>query len=613
VKYLIIFIFFISFNAFSDEYAVCDVERGYIAETLETKYESNCGFTSGYVSGQSLVKNPQFELMSVIIPSKNKENNSLRIDFKEPVSYDFDQNYGCKTIECFNDLDHWEKLTIESPEFVKKVISSIPDIELYDIDKLYVENEIVSMGINSATPLFTRPPSGLEGYFTEVSDIDSLEHGILDGNLNEAKLEFKEKSPEYLEQFGDVEFVTDSDGNRIYINENSIQDLSEVSGDDSSSTFTDVEDRLNQAVVDSRENNEVKTEALRFTINDTSYEIIPLSENSKGVTFTISDGSKIQTFESPEFVFLEDFESIAELTFENGSIKFIDSFGIPYNLEAYPLGQEISLTQKSDLDPILSANGCLEALSTYLNNKDFSHSDVESFLKIQSSLTLHRLSWSQLNSNSPKNELEKNILNLIKQKYDGHSDIAKEFDQINIKSRNFLAKALPYVYEILNKQSSMIGNDTAAFKINLSDLKMIEILASFEELGDDNKWDHRQFETDKKSNNIVNYTTLINSAYKHSDHKIKSSDDIDKNNNFLVNLLPEMNKKLELQIKQIIFNSCIEQEGLSCVDSQARVEEVFTRDFDLIYSSLMSTISSYKDEDFLKNIEFSHLWPKVQK
>lgn len=529
MKYLIFFLFFISLNVFAEKYEKCTINRGY-APNLERKYEASCeGSAQGLISAQSLVQNPTYQLTELIIPHIKPDEEALRIKFSEPITYDFNQTYGCKTLQCFDQLDHWDILTKESPDFTKQVWDSIPTPELYNLKERYIENKLTDLELSSATPIFKEP-----------------------------HLAYKE-APRVRE----------------------VQ------------------------------------EPLELNIAGKNYIIEEISENSNGVQFKITDAVKSQTFESPDFAIFSEPDFIKELSFENGSLSIIDIFDIPYTLDATPLSSETPLIANNEnpLDKleITGSSQCLEALNTYLNNKDFSQLDKEAFLKIQSQLTLHRLSWAQLNSNSPTHRLEQNILKLIRKKYDEHPEIAQEFDNINIKSRNFLSKSLPFVYEELNEQSALLETESQPYKLNIGDLKMIEIIASFEELNNSDVWDHRQFSSLKTKNSIVNYTSLINSAYLNSPHKLEDKKDLEDNIEFLADLLPDLNDKLERQIKNIILNACVEQEGLDCVAAQEKVEEIFSKDFDTIYASLLTNISTYKDQDFLTHIKFGSLYPKVKK
>jgi hypothetical protein len=604
---LLVLTFFFSFSSYASDFTLCKLSRSY-SSSLETEFFTSCRTKNGYISGQSRVEDPKYMLRSIVLPSKDPDGELLRIDFGNSVPYSFNSLYNCKTLECFENLDHWAILSKESPEFVADVISTIPNIENYDLENLYVENEVESIELNLATPLFAEPPLGIEALFTEVGDIDILEYGILDGTLSEPLLEFKEKNQEYLDHFDDVEFITDSEGNKIYPSKDSIINDQEEGLEVNIVELDDIDTQ--ELGFEDRDSISEDEETLKFTVKDVDYVVTPISENVDGVIFEISDGTKTARFESPEYVFLEEYEDITELTFDNNSIK-MESYGIVSTLDARPLSLDTELQETKIETPTLSK--CLEALNTYLNNKAFSHDDIEEFLKIQSELTLHRMSWAQLNTEDPKKRLEDNILKLIKQKYQDQPEIAAEFDNINLMSRNFLAKSLPFAMDILNKQVEYGSQKNTPFLINVSDLKMIELIASFEELNENNKWDHRQFNSENLNNSIVNYATLINSAYRESKHKLRDESDISKNKNFLKSHLPKLNKKLDIKIREIIYNGCVEQEGLSCKDSADRVNEIYNSELDVIYASLINSISHYKDEDFLTNIKFGHLWPKVEK
>lgn len=590
--------------AHSAEYGSCKITKS-LTPSFENKYLANCDFVPpGYLSGQSLVQNPQFKLIELVIPSVNPEDESARVTFDEPIEYDFDSDYGCETIECFDNLDHIDILKKENPEFFEKIFNSLKNKDSFKIDEIYVFNEMQELELNSASPIFDVPPAGIDSLFTEVIDIDAHSYIIYDGTIDEPLLKWKPKSEEYLELFGDKEYVLDSNGNKIFINENTILDNENLNNTDEYLSEPDV-------TIDNFEyGREVDSlDQIKFIRDSIAYTITPISESSNGTRFLLSDGKSKIIYESIDYILLEDHESISEISFDESGINLVDIFGIPYTLDAKVLSDNSSVELAEDPVSI----GCLEALSSYVNNKDFSHGDLESFLKIQSNLTLHRLSWAQIKSTAPKKRLEQKILKLLTDKYEMHPEISKEFDTINIKSRNFLAKALPLVYEELNLQYQASSIESEPYKINVGDLKMLEILSSYEELDAEGNWDHRQFESNNKKNSIANFTSLINSAYLYSDNRIKTQNDVTKNQNFLKEKLSELDLKLSDTIKNIIFNSCVDQQGLSCKESISEVNNIFDNHFDQIYGVLLNQLSNYKDEDFITNIKFGHIWPKVKK
>ncbi len=169
---------------------------------------------------------------------------------------------------------------------------------------------------------------------------------------------------------------------------------------------------------------------------------------------------------------------------------------------------------------------CNEALKTLMEN-EINHPQLKKLLKLQGKLTLHRLAWasSQGKEDTVSFELENRIdeiLTSIDTNQDPEFIKARELYRKNKLSRTALARILPYVRDILNEQNKI--TDTKKRKkyiIQMSDIKLLSILAEKEGVRSDGLLDHRLFKHTNKDQSILNFTKVINSSMKN--RKIKDS------------------------------------------------------------------------------------------
>ena len=111
--------------------------------------------------------------------------------------------------------------------------------------------------------------------------------------------------------------------------------------------------------------------------------------------------------------------------------------------------------------PTFAGNDCLDSLDAIVRGDEVKEEKLQDFLKLQSELTLHKLSYALLkNSKKDGFRVENKILNLLEQmKSEKESDenfkrIYELFENPNNKlSRTALAEVLPYVSNILNEQN----------------------------------------------------------------------------------------------------------------------------------------------------------------
>lgn len=552
----VVFIFIFSAHIYSGEFVNCHFKQEY-SYTLSNAYKLNCGGPSAYVSPQSIIKDPEFKIIEIILPNKDSTKDAIILKV-DNVTYTFDQDYKCDTFECFSGLDHLEILQLENPGFLNEFLKDLPQKNEYNIEKGKILFEIEKSNIHKATPVFSEAPDGLESYFTDVDDIymhPSL-IGILDAEESEPFLKYKEKSTDYLKQFQifeeqEIEAKFTQEEIAFYENSISLEDEQEDE---------DYNNRLGQQYTDNftlgvsinDEDKGKKLDKTLFTVGGKSYVISPLRKELDNTVFRVDENERSQVFSSPDYAILIDNENLAKIEFKNNGLSIVDHFGMSFSLDATPL------TAEQIGSPV--QNKCLEALNSYLNNKDFSANDVNHFLKLQEELTSYRLALINLSNKNKQVGLKKNILNLIKRKFKEFPQIAKEFDSVSVDSGLFLQKALPVVYDIMSKQTTKdIGS------LTISDLKMIDIWMSADS---------------QKIENLLQDIKLT-----------KKYDDKD-------NLL-ESERKMIFFTKNLIYRACVEQMGLNCKNAQQQLDRIYNEDLDVIYAALLNFISFRVDTNFL--------------
>ena len=78
-------------------------------------------------------------------------------------------------------------------------------------------------------------------------------------------------------------------------------------------------------------------------------------------------------------------------------------------------------------------------------------------------------------------------------------------------------------------------------------------------------------------------------------------------------MIPELEEKNQQSIKQMIYNACIESRGISCHESSQLVDTIFNEDLETLTSTLLGTMFSTKDEDFIQDVKFNEIWLRVAK
>ena len=164
---------------------------------------------------------------------------------------------------------------------------------------------------------------------------------------------------------------------------------------------------------------------------------------------------------------------------------------------------------------------CADSLRELLKGNDVAQEKVREFLKLQSGITLHKLAYASVRSSGLEEEfrLEKKILDLLNQQMEKNKDdpeLAKVHqlfhDPKNKVSRTALAKALPYIADLLNDQNNEQSEfERRYFNINQGDIKMLAILAQREEYAN-GQYASALWRDVNDDRSILNFTKIINSS-----------------------------------------------------------------------------------------------------
>lgn len=595
---------------------------------LEAKVE-------GYLSDQSMVKNPTYSL-KLEIPLESGGFFNAEFDYK------VETDTNCESLKCFNELDLWQTLIKEDPTIVEQLQRL--STKKFDGEKLKTlqpkSTVLIQAKIHPHTPYYTKPPKFV---MTKEDDIysDDLMGILSPGDNNEVAMTYLPPDKKYT-----YHFLKDNPEKEVFEwDPNAFDDFPDGEEPDGGDTINDLTNAVSPIVATAgltiepeeldnpqddaerfkdsddpeSENLEGKSYVLKF--GDKEFTVTPFSEEGEETIFTISNGTKVQKFRSENYYLLKESEQIYQsIDIRNNEIylKLDEDFEEPLGVVALTEELNVQEDNKKELTESdsseLTASKCVNSLKQYIQI-EANDENVKEFLKIQGKLTLHRLAWAQLQFSNPKKKLEQNILKLIKEKYSNeNAEIATEFDKINPRSRSFLAKAMskPGIRELLNKQSTITDKEKHPYLVNLSDVKMLEILSSFEEL-EGSSLDHRQFTDTKAKNNISNFGTLINSAYLHSNFKLLDNTNIENNKNLLFNQLPKYEADLNDILKDIIFSACLEPLGISCRESYELVDQFLEEDFDLMITGLFNSINQRNDANLLRDLEYSKIWLNVSR
>lgn len=166
-------------------------------------------------------------------------------------------------------------------------------------------------------------------------------------------------------------------------------------------------------------------------------------------------------------------------------------------------------------------NDCFDSLRELFRNDPVEQQKLREYLNIQSEITLHKLAYASIRSSGLQQEfrMEKEILKLLdaqKKKHAGDQELEKIHalfnDPNNKVSRNALAKAIPYIAEILNDQrNEQNAFERNYFNIGEADIKVIALLAEREEFAN-GKYASALWKNRSSDKSILNFIKIINSS-----------------------------------------------------------------------------------------------------
>lgn len=398
-----------------------------------------------------------------------------------------------------------------------------------------------------------------------------------------------------------------SDGQNIAVNNSDvISDLSQDTSDIMTGFGIDLQ-RLDSDFLDSPTSDldesdptlgKREEEVYHFDFGDRKGLIDNVRRRGDQVLFDLEiDGSKKRfSINEIDFPLLTTTEFVEDLKVVNDSIEINDGF-IDFSVPATHLK---NLSDEQDSDQI----SCITSLSDYLSSGAFEDEDVQRFLKIQGELTLNKLAWANENlfdKSLEKKLLEDKILALIKEKFESTSgDVREEFGKVlelNKRSRTFLSKSVPLVQNILYEQGDLKGADQN-FTLKSSDLKLLQIVAEREELVD-GTYDDSISPDINSPKSIINFSAHINEAYAKREPAFVELKNVNKQT---IELLTH---QLRNKLGEIIYKSCVEQLGLSCVDSQRLVYSIIDDESSALESTLLTSLIGRDDDNVYKALKHS--------
>lgn len=613
---------------------------------------------SGYIHEQSKVTKVKTEI-SIFVGDKRDFLGTINIPLTLPE---------CESLKCY-DKANLNNLIKSDPRFkeVKQKVEALAQEKNYSPDELWTKDPIgrqfiKSADLNKKTPLFKDPAN---------PDINLNEYNLADvtiGNLDdedpadatfeyadmititEADLpalaaknsaqsfdgedEWVSAFPEYAEEEiasededyeitpASTEEISSEAGvliaevlaipkkfNETIIVDNPAPKLGEQKEQTPLETFS-VGEEMAQARSMHQDNSKVTEQ--NEGKNSTNEEIYQINTPEKDWTITVIDSGPQFKINDGQSTYNLSSDMLALITAEPDIVTNIrvDGDNLFYKIEGFD--DEIALNDEPAEISTPLITDCIEQLKDFVGNNQ-NNETLKKFLGIQGNLTLHRLAWAQLNQGLPQKKLEDSIIKLMKEKYgDEYKDIAKKFDKSPARSRNFLAKAIPLVQDILNAQTELAETQKVPFLLNSGDLKMLEIIASFE--GERNgQHDARMWSSDSIGNSIINMTTIINSSYINSNHALKSEEQITSNKNELMTLLPLYEKKLKDQLQNIVYSACFSQDSGSCVENNKKASELVQQDFEVLMGELMDSALQRSDAEIMQSNKYKSYWLNVAK
>jgi hypothetical protein len=267
-------------------------------------------------------------------------------------------------------------------------------------------------------------------------------------------------------------------------------------------------------------------------------------------------------------------------------------------------GRALSLSQE-----------CASALQS-LFAEEVSKKEVGEFLKVQGEITLHRLAWSYLKAQKSDQDekvqsTERTIIELLNDKYtntDPNFIKAREAFEAQPLSRSALSDIAPYLKEALSANYPDTDNN---FKLNQSDLKLLAAVARLERSTAVNgKFDHRML-SGSSPQGMLNFTKLINSAYKTVPTQTETDLNIELKLSGLENVIAGMQTRLGDFLNQM-------EAPTVCHGDEECNPDTSTGDFfkaneevqKIFWESIAEKLES--DDILLEKLSYGDIWLKVK-
>lgn len=260
---------------------------------------------------------------------------------------------------------------------------------------------------------------------------------------------------------------------------------------------------------------------------------------------------------------------------------------------------------------------CLDALSSLFAEK-IQPSVAAEFLKLQGSITMHRLAWTYLkaqNDDSDKKvqNIENTILELLNEKYTNNDPEflkARAAFEAQPLSRAALADIAPYLKDVMAQKFKETDQN---FVLNISDLKLLGALSKFEREGasENGIYDHRLLNS-RSPQGILNFTKVINSSYKVSTTAEEENLKIDLKLNGLESVMNELQKRMASLLDKMKLPIECKGEG-SCDVEENQLSNLFKQNDDVQKAIWESLASKMQNDDYLlNNLAYNDLWLKVR-
>ena len=242
---------------------------------------------------------------------------------------------------------------------------------------------------------------------------------------------------------------------------------------------------------------------------------------------------------------------------------------------------------------------CIEIIQSFFQKGvDLRLPKWQNFLKNQADLTLHRLMWTYLTSESEKEEVEEKVIDFLEEKLLNTDNSTKDrFDAIindDHKTRRFLPAVLELVIDINQKQEKYKNSvDKQAFLFSSSDIYLLEIFAN---------WEISQKYQAASAIDSVNYSGLVNKLYGDLNNKNNRL-----NQKEIEEYITSLSQKFKRDLREIVGTKCIDEEGLVCkvnIDRESILNE-FMKDFSNINRYMMSGF--LQREDSIKYLQESKI------